>query len=302
MNFGVNTRAALDQGHVLPDPDLFWKLPSRPGDQQMRAVHPDVPVPPKGRSRRILVMGDSCSRISIKAPPYPVLLERILVGGEVQVWNAAVPGYTTHQGLAWLKIQLLTLDADVAVVYYGWNDHWRATGTTDRDYAERLSGQWLRLGLLVGGNPDPPPLRVSGEHYRDNLRAIVTALEEAGTAVILVAAPSHLTSEAKGRLVQARYLVRQDDAEALHREYSGYLRQAATGTGAMVLDAASIFRHLDQPRRLILRDGIHLTDDGHTVMAQMIAAILTWESEGVPDTPSLTARATEVLADLDDAR
>ena len=28
LNFGVNTRMALDQGRFLADPDLFWKMPS----------------------------------------------------------------------------------------------------------------------------------------------------------------------------------------------------------------------------------------------------------------------------------
>lgn len=302
MNFGVNTRDALDKGRFLPDPDLFWKLPVLPGDADLRAVHPDVPVPPKGRTRRILVMGDSCSRISTKSPPYSVLLERLLGGGQVQVWNAAVPGYTSHQGRAWLKKQLGAMEPEVAVVYYGWNDHWRTTGTTDREYEARLSGRGLRLGLLFRGTPDPPPLRVPAGDYHENLLDIVTELEALGTRVILVAAPYHLGPEAKGRLVQTRYLVQQDDPVALHREYLGSLRLIASGTGALILDAASIFANLNQPRRLLMRDGIHLTDEGHLMMAEMIATILTWGPQGVPDTRSLTARAREVLAAMDEAR
>lgn len=300
MNFGVNTREALDKGRFLFDPDLFWKL-APTGDVALRAVHPDEPLPPRGRSRRILVMGDSCSRISTRRPPYSALLENMLGGGPVEVWNAAVPGYTTWQGRAWLEKQLIDLEPEVAVVYYGWNDHWRATGTTDRDYAAHLSGRGLRLGLLIRGPPDPPPLRVSPDEYHENLKAIVDEFEARGTRVILVAAPYHLTPEAINRLTQTRYLLPGDDPVALHRRYQAVLRLVAAESGAVVLDAASVFLALDRPHELLMRDGIHLADPGHAVMAASIAAILTAGPEGVPDTRTLTDRATKVLAALNEA-
>ena len=103
-----------------------------------------------------------------------------------------------------------------------------------------LGRRGLRLGLLVRGTPDPPPLRVPRGDYQENLRDIVTALEKTGTKVILVQARYHLTPEAKGRLVQTRYLVREDDAEALHREYFGFLRLAASETDALLLDGESL--------------------------------------------------------------
>jgi len=301
MNFGVNTRSALDQGRFLPDPDLFWKLPRRPDDAALRAVHPDVPVPPRGNRRRILVMGDSCSRISTSRPPYSVLLERLLGGGPVEVWNAAVPGYTSWQGRAWLDRQLLGLRPEVAVVYYGWNDHWRATGITDRDYAARLSGGGLRLALLFRRIPDPPPLRVPAGEYRAYLTDIVTRLQGAGARVILVAAPHHLTAEARERLVRTRYVVEADDPVALHRAYLGVVGEVAAATGALELDAAAVFDRLDRPHDLMMRDGIHLTDPGHAVMAELIAAVLTAGPGGPPDTSALTARAAGVLAALDEA-
>jgi hypothetical protein len=50
-----------------------------------------------------------------------------------------------------------------------------------------------------------------------------------------------------------------------------------------------------------MRDGIHLTDPGHAVIAASIAAILTAGPEVVPDTRTLTARAANVLAALNEA-
>lgn len=275
MNFGVNTELALDQGHFLPDADLFWKLPSHPSDTDLRAVQPDVPVPPKGQRPRILVMGDSCSRISTAIPPYAVLLEDSLRAFGVEVFNASVPGYTSWQGRAWLAKQLLAIRPDVTVVYFGWNDHWRATGITDRDYADRLKGSGLRLALLLQKMPDPPPLRVSADEYRDNLEAITTDLAAAGSRVVLVAAPSNLTQEARARLLQTRYLIRGDDPMAVHREYLAKVREVVGSSDAMLLDAAAAFEAAGAPRQLLMRDGIHLTDPGHQLMASLLTARLT---------------------------
>ena len=274
MNFGVNTKLSLDKGQFLPDGDLFWKLPVHPLDVEFRSIQPDVGIPPKGNRRRILVMGDSCSKVSTKIPPYSVLLEDSLRAQDVEVWNAAVLGYTTFQGHAWLSKQLLELEPDVAVVYYGWNDHWRATGITDRDYAERSRKSTPRLALLFQKMPDPPPLRVSVDQYRENLQAIVADLEAGGARVILVAAPSNLTREARARILQTRYLVRGDDPVALHREYLDIVHEVSESTNAQLLDAAASFAAAGDPRQFIMRDGIHLTDEGHQLMAALLAAQL----------------------------
>ncbi len=274
MNFGVNTKMSLDKGRFLPDEDLFWKLPAHPLDVEFRSIQPDVEIPPKGSRRRILVMGDSCSKVSTNIPPYSVLLEDSLRGHDVEVWNAAVLGYTTWQGHVWLAKQLLGLEPDVAVIYYGWNDHWRATGITDRDYAERIKGSTLRLALLFKKMPDPPPLRVPVDQHRENLQAIVDDLQAGGTRVILIAAPSNLTQEARARILQTRYLVRGDDAVALHGEYLDVVHDVCENTNAQVLDAAELFAAAGPLKLLIMRDGIHLTDTGHQLMAALLAVQL----------------------------
>jgi lysophospholipase L1-like esterase len=291
MNFGVNTQQALDRGRFLPDPDLFWKLPTNPLDVDFRAIQPDVPVPPKAGKRRILVMGDSCSRLSTAIPPYSVLLEDSLRAHDVEVYNAAVPGYTSWQGRAWLKKQLLALEPDLVVVYYGWNDHWRATGITDRDYARRLSSAAPRLGLLFRKMPDPPPLRVPVEDYRANLLAIVEDLEEANIKTTLVAAPSNLTREARNRILQTRYLVRGDDAVVIHRQYLDVVRDVCATTDATLLDAAAAFAAARAPRQLLMRDGIHLTDPGHRLMAALLAAHVTPDLTGRGPRPDTSAQA-----------
>ncbi len=270
MNFGVNTRLALDQGNFLADPDLFWKVPPHPLDAGWHFVQPDVPVPSRKTRPRVLVVGDSCSRISQKQPPYSKLLEDSLKTRNIEVWNGSVPGYTVWQGRAWLGKQLLDLEPDLTILYFGWNDHWRATGITDRNYASRLNPWRPRLLLLLKRAPAESPLRIPLADYGLILQDMVQQLQEAGSRVILLAGPENLTPEAKQRLVQSGYLIPGDNAVTLHRQYLEVLRQIARTSGADLLDAQALFQG-SQKKSLMMRDGIHLTDLGHQKMASLLA-------------------------------
>jgi len=272
LAFGVNTRQAFQHGQFVPDARLFWKLPPQRDalDAAIGAIQPDRAIPPHRSVPRIVILGDSCSRLAVEGLPYPAGLQRRL-GGQAEVLTAAVPGYTSYQGLVWLREQILAARPDLVVVYFGWNDHWRATGLTDREYADRLAGGHLRLLTLLQGKPDTPPLRVPTPHYDDNLEAIATAVQEQGGQVLLVRAPQHLTPEARGHLLQNRYILASDDPVELHRDYLAVLDRAAAAADVPTLDAAAAFVRLRPDATLLHRDGIHLTTAGHTVMAAILA-------------------------------
>jgi len=295
LNFGVNTKLGLDQGQFLPDPDLFWKMPPHRMDAQYRSVQPDKPLPAKGAAKRILVLGDSCSKLSQQLPPYSVLLEDSLRGQNVEVWNASVPGYTSLQGRAWLQKQLLDLEPDIAIIYFGWNDHWRSTGSTDADYAAGQKGSALRVLSLFKKAPTDKPLRVSVDQYGENLTGMVNDLRARGAQVFLIAAPSSLSREAQQRLVQTGYIRANDDAVQLHRQYLLRLNEVANNTDATMLNISSLFAGLKAPRQLIMRDGIHLTDRAHQVLAAILAEACTpvlAGSEASSTDPAALARRT----------
>ncbi len=274
LNFGVNTKLSLDRGQFVADSDLFWILPPHPLDKQVRAVQPNTPVPPQSRGRRILVVGDSCSKISQEIFPYSALLEDTL-GTGFEVWNAAVPGYTSWQGRAWLKKQLLAMRPDVTILYFGWNDHWRSTGIADVDYAAEQASGSLRLLQLLQRAPDESPLRVSVADYEVNLRAMVADLRAQDSQVILIAAPSQLTAEARDLLVKLGYLLPSDNAVELHREYLMVVKKVTDETEAVMLNASRLFAQRASADPLIMRDGIHLTDAGHQAMASVLAEVCT---------------------------
>jgi lysophospholipase L1-like esterase len=60
------------------------------------------------------------------ALPYPMLLEDWLraanPGRPIEVIGLAVPGYTSHQGLAWLRRDIERLEPDLVTANFGWND------------------------------------------------------------------------------------------------------------------------------------------------------------------------------------
>lgn len=302
LNFGVNTKLDLEQGRFLPDDELFWKMPPHPLDAEYRSVQPDTPLPPRRGARRILVLGDSCSKLSQQIPPYSVLLEDTLEAPDIEVWNAAVPGYTSWQGRAWLSRQLLALEPQIAIVYFGWNDHWRSTGVTDAEYASRQQGTSLRLASLLRRKSAEHPLRVSPAEYRSNLEAIVADLNAQGAAVFLIAAPSHLTREARQRLLQTGYIVVGDDSVELHRQYLMVVKEVADSTAAVMLNISRLFAGLGRPEQLIMRDGIHLTDRGHRVLAAVLAEacapVLDGAAAAAVDPLALARRARAAVADI----
>ena len=89
-----------------------------------------------------------------------------------------------------------------------------------------------------------------------------------------------------------------DDAAAIHQEYVDVVREVSETTTADLLDAAAAFSAARAPQRLLMRDGIHLTDKGHRLMATLLTAqltpVLTGDGPG-PDTSALAMRAHEFM-------
>ena len=102
--------------------DLF--LPSfRTNEQGLR----DAPISNDG-ARRILSLGDSCTfgwRVP-QAAAYPQQLQRLLDRrygvGRFRAINAGFPGYTSLQGLAYLRERGLALKPEIVVIAFGFND------------------------------------------------------------------------------------------------------------------------------------------------------------------------------------
>jgi lysophospholipase L1-like esterase len=299
MSFGMHARIALDQGYFLPDPTLFWKV--RPDlnpefDREANILSPDRAIPPHGERKRVLILGDSCSRIAGDGMPYSVTLEADLGPDRWEVLNASVPGYTSYQGLAWLRSQLLDAKPDVVVVYFGWNEHWRTTGMTDREYARSREVWYPRVFTLLRGRHHPPPFRVSKEEYRENIGDIVRLVGKRGGRVILIAGPYRFAPGVQAQYVKDHYLVESDEVESLHRAYLDVVRGFAGHGGVAVVAADSVFQALGEATPLLREDGIHFTAPGHAAMAAILTEYLRPEHETEsPPFPAVVAAARRAV-------
>jgi lysophospholipase L1-like esterase len=220
------------------DPLLLWRLKPNLHDvvwdytvvstnaQNLRADH-GIKAKAPG-AFRIVCLGDSVT-FGYRVPPvwperptdydpawlpYSILLEKSLraanPGREVEAITMAVPGYTSHQGLAWLRRDIDSLKPDLLIVSFGWNDvsfsefpDREAIRTTsfavalrwmvDHSQAFAHATKWLRSRkqgqIPAPGGMQMPVPRVSEPEYISNMNQIISLARERGAGVIVIAAP-----------------------------------------------------------------------------------------------------------------
>jgi lysophospholipase L1-like esterase len=241
------------------DPLLLWRLRSNlhnvvwdftvlsTNAQGLRSDHPIKAKP--GGMVRVVCLGDSVTfgyRVPVVWPdkpadydpqwlPYPMLLEKQLraanPGRDIEVIAMAVPGYTSHQGLAWLRQEIDTLQPDLLVVSFGWNDvsfsdapdretiktNWSAVSTRwiiDHSQAFAHATKWLRSrNQAVQASSVRPVPRVSEQEYLDNFGEMVRLARAQGAGLIVIGAPYRdlVTNPPEARLmVRYRETLRSD--------------------------------------------------------------------------------------------
>jgi lysophospholipase L1-like esterase len=217
------------------DPLLLWRL--RPNldhavwdftvlSTNAQGFRADYPIKSKPVGTfRIVCLGDSVTfgyRVPVVWPdrpteydkewlPYPMLLEQALRAANperrIEVFPMAVPGYTTHQGLAWLRRDIDYLQPDLVIASFGWNDaslsdvpDRKAIRTDwypfvvrwliDHSQAFAHATSWLRSR----SKPQHPPVmkpvpRVAESDYVRNFEAIVDLVRSRNAGVIVIGAP-----------------------------------------------------------------------------------------------------------------
>ena len=216
------------------DPLLLWRLKPNldhvywdftvvsTNAQSFRADYP-IGRKPAG-TFRIVCLGDSVT-FGYRVPPvwpdkphdydptwqpFPVLLEKELRAANpnrsIEVFPMAVPGYTSHQGLAWLRRDIDYLQPDVVIASFGWNDvsmsdvpdreaidtRWWPVAirwVIDHSQAFAHATRWLRSRNAAKPMARAPSARVSQQEYIDNFNAIVRLAKDHGARVIVIGAP-----------------------------------------------------------------------------------------------------------------
>lgn len=222
---GIFEGDALLLWRLKPNLDhVVWDYTLLSTNQQGFRADYSIGPKPKGMFR-VVCLGDSVTfgyRVPVVWPerptqynaewvPYPMLVEKHLRNAnpqrQIEVITMAVPGYTTHQGLAWLKRDIDWLEPDLVVASFGWNDaslsdapdrttirtNWYAVGIRwliDHSQAFAHATRWLRSRNTqpVGNNLTPVP-RVSQEEYVNNFKSIVELCKLHNATLIVMGAP-----------------------------------------------------------------------------------------------------------------
>jgi lysophospholipase L1-like esterase len=198
----------------------------------------------------------------------------------MQVVNAAVTGYTSHQVLIRLRAVAEAAELDAALFLVGWNDQTRRP-VDDRTYARRirasraLEGLAARLHLyrllrnlyLQVVLPKAPDVstteRVPLGQYRENLHRLVADCRARRIAPWFVAFPR-------------RRLPGEAPVTSPHEDV---LRDVARERGVPLVSIGALDARAVESNGELFIDSLHLSPAGHAYLAERIAAQL----QGVPN-------------------
>jgi lysophospholipase L1-like esterase len=249
------------------DPLLLWRLKPNlknvvwdftvlsTNSEGLRADYP-TRAKPDG-TFRIICLGDSVTfgyRVPVVWPdkptqfdpswlPFPMLLEKELRAANpnrrIEVFPMAVPGYTSHQGLAWLKRDIAYLNPDIVITSFGWNDASYSTAPDreairtdwypvavrwliDHSQAFAHATHWLRSRSSQQNARQQIQSRVSEREYVQNTSAIVDLARAHRVAVIVIGAPYRdATTNPPEAVLMTRY--RNALRNSMQQEHVPYL-------------------------------------------------------------------------------
>jgi lysophospholipase L1-like esterase len=273
---------------------------------------------------RIVAMGDSCTfnvqfaDVNRKVPlialndPVPALLSRLLAtqdtpGRRFEIINAGVLGYSTLQGVRYLRRDVRRWHPDVILIRYGWNDHWARepglgirpeprNGALRRIYWQLLQSRLYAfmkrliataLGptnfahpaekpVPMGGAPPTSAMRVPPDEFVFNLRLMIREARAEGARVILMNAPMGTAVESFLRSKSLRPFLRSlgygslEDIFRVHRRYNALSAKVAREEDVPFIDLDAAFAARGRAALFGPTEVIHSNGEGNRLIAEMI--------------------------------
>ena len=299
------------------DPLLSWRLksglrsvwwdytPVTTNAQHLRMVR-DISAK---KGVRIVVLGDSVTfgyRVPVAhdrdkpqefdatEKPYPRLLEESLrvkfSGREIEVLPLACPGYTSWQGLTWLRRDIAALRPDIVVACFGWNDV-RSAGLPDRItmpdsgarvFIRRLIGSsQLLLNLAATAEkrqpvalhpPEPEPRTSDAEYVAHFLEMAATCRQHHAWFGILL--PVYRDPNTPG--IDPGQPENPGDPREGQRmtSYRNQLRDAASANSIPALEIPELTQRSRPGNKALFGERIHPNAEGHRLMAERLAEFL----------------------------
>lgn len=285
----------------------------RINSKSFRGPEIEEPKPP-GRIRLAFLGGSTtfCAEATRNEATWPALVTARLAQLHPQLEfdyvNAGIPGYTTETSLKNLVQRVKPLDPDVLVIYHASNDITFDTrlaaqgqgvydGHADRDsWLSRLSLGWylIEKNLLYKSRAAQVKrtagrLRLDEElsqHFRERLEELIREGLSVASVVAVPTfsisarrehAPERQFEALRGAFYYMPYMTVDSVLDAFD-EYNRAIREVATSTGALLIEAAEQIpadgKHFT--------DAVHFTNRGCKVMAELVLRALT-ESEDFQD-------------------
>lgn len=274
----------------VPDKDLFWRLPSSdPHVNSMGFPGPEIEPEKPPNVFRILFLGDSVTQLG-----FARYVESFLnstygsTGIKFECVTLAVAGYSSYQGRVLAQLYGRKLNPDLAVVLFGWNDHWLAYRARDSQIHSTGSKglSWnvyhhLRLLQILNKTVHKiaasdthdviNEVRVNEDEYRDNLNCIDSIFRNEDVPVIFMTSPtSHYLLGVPDYLIEGKYAKNKEDVIYLHRRYNLIVKNLAIKDHAYLLDLESEIDAQPDIGELFIRDGIHFSSYGRKLVADRI--------------------------------
>jgi lysophospholipase L1-like esterase len=256
---------------------------------------------------RVVCLGDSVTfgyRVPVVWPdrpndynrdwqPYPQLLEKALRAAnpdrKIEVIALAVPGYTSYQGLAWLRRDIEWLEPDVVTACFGWNDvglrsvpdrelmpddFWHVAYRTVVSRSQALSHftLWMQRRRARVAKPKPAITpRVPRDEFASNMVEIAGLAEAHGARAVIIGTVYRDASTNPGEAAQVK----------AHRDA---LRAAANSHGIPYLEIPELMEAANSQN--LFGELIHPNHEGHRLMAlsllKFFAAYNTLKGLNVP--------------------
>ena len=316
-----------DTPNLMGDPYLLWRL--KPGLRYEMGIvsaintrgfrGPDWPVPKPEGTRRILAVGDS-SVFGFGVEDDQVFTAILNAELEdVEVINAAVPGYSTYQVINLLEMKALAYEPDLLLIGTLWSDNnfdsfvdremltayasFNGAGARQArnllrnsalyrllDYRFRVARKLpaiRKVGWMVGRGEQIGLRRVELNDYAANLETIVQMVHRQGGEVGFIILPNR------------EDVAPVSEGPVAWSPYRQVMRDTAKRHGAFVIDAPALFSESNDTETLFL-DEMHPTATGHSVIAQGVLAALA-EREWMAGRPAERDAAGGTVATYVDA-
>ncbi|MBP7141911.1 MAG: hypothetical protein KBA71_08375 [Opitutaceae bacterium] len=207
---------------------------------------------------RIVAFGDSTTAPRASLTVYPALLEKELsarLAVPCQIVNAGIPGNTTAMARQRFEADVLAVRPALVIIQFGINDS----------------------AFDVWKSPPATTPRVTVEDYRRNLRHFVEASRATGAAVILMTPnPLRWTPAMQKKYGKPPYdPARSDGFNLTLVAYVDAMRALAKEMNVPLLDVAKVYAALPcQSVDALLPDGMHPSQRGHDLVAQLLADVI----------------------------